>query len=258
MKMKRPLILVSNDDSVNAKGIKELINFVRPFGDVVVVAPDFHQSGMGCALSASVPIHYREVHKEEGLVIYACSGTPTDCIKLAKNEILKGLPDLIVSGINHGDNSAVNAHYSGTMGAAIEGCISGVPSIAFSLCDHAEDANFTPLKEIIQQLVKLVLAEGLPQWTCLNVNFPFEPDYKGIKVCEQAMGRWVNELDPCPRLGDPNYFWLSGNFQADDPNNEKSDFWALQNGYVAITPISVDVTSYNYIETLNELLNTKE
>ena len=255
---KMPLILISNDDGIMAKGLHELIKFLRPLGELVVMAPDSPRSGSGCALTVTHPVHYQLVRRDVGLTIYKCTGTPADCIKLARNTVLDRVPDLVIGGINHGDNSATNVHYSGTMGVAIEGCLNGIPSIGFSLCSHEVDADFEPTGSYIRAITKMVLEKGLPPLVCLNVNFPFEPDYKGIKVCEQAMGRWVNELDPCPRLGDPNYFWLSGNFQADDPNNEKSDFWALQNGYVAITPISVDVTSYNYIETLNELLNTKE
>ncbi len=254
MKERRPLILVSNDDGVTAKGLNELISYIRVFGDVVVVAPDSAQSGKACAVSASTPIHYREVHKEEGLEIYACSGTPVDCVKLAKNVLLNRNPDLLVSGINHGDNSAVNVHYSGTVGAAIEGCISAIPSLAFSLCNHDADADFSKTKSYIQQLVQLVLKEGLPQWTCLNVNFPEAVVYRGLKVCEQATGRWVKELEPCPRTRDKNYYWLSGNFQAQEPDNDKTDFWALHNGYVAITPITVEVTAHHYIEKLSDLL----
>ena len=258
MKEKKPLILVSNDDGILAKGLKELVSFVRPYGDVVVIAPDTPQSGMGCAILASVPIHYREIHKEEGLAFYSCSGTPADCVKLAKSIILEREPDLVVSGINHGDNSGVNVHYSGTVGAAKEGCISGIPSLAFSLCNHDEDADFSETKAYVEQFVELALTQGLPAWTCLNINFPHESGYKGVKVCEQATGRWINELEPCPRMGDLNYYWLSGNFRPHELNNGKSDYTALKNGYVAVTPITVDITANSYMEKLSDLLQREK
>ena len=175
MKEKRPLILVSNDDGVTAKGVNELVRYIRTFGDVVMVAPDSPQSGMGCAVSASTPIHYREVHKEEGLEIYACSGTPVDCVKLAKNVLLDRNPDLLVSGINHGDNSAVNVHYSGTVGAAIEGCISEIPSLAFSLCNHDADADFS--------------AEKLEEWRVKHIIDRFN------RESSMALTLWDNPTD---------------------------------------------------------------
>ena len=142
MENKRPLILVSNDDGIMAKGINELVKFLRPLGDIVVMAPDAPRSGSGCALTVTQPVHYQLVKKEVGLTVYKCSGTPTDCIKLARNTVLDRTPDLVVGGINHGDNSATNVHYSGTMGVVFEGCLNGIPSIGFSLCNHAPDADF--------------------------------------------------------------------------------------------------------------------
>lgn len=253
MENQKPLIFISNDDGVSAKGINELIRFLRPLGDIVVMAPDSARSGNGCALSVTTPVFYELLSEEPGLKIYSCTGTPTDCVKLACNTVLDRNPDLIVGGINHGDNSGTNVHYSGTMGVAIEGCLKGIPSIGFSLCDHAPDADFQPVEKYIQQIASTVLEHGLPVRTCLNVNFPCG-EIKGIKVCEQAVGQWTREWEPCPRRGKSNHYWLTGEFINLEPENEKSDNWALANGYVAITPTTVDMTDYDFIDILRERL----
>lgn len=246
----KPLILISNDDGVTAKGINELIKFLRPLGELVVMAPDSARSGNGCALSVTQPVHYRLIRQEPALRIYACTGTPTDCVKLARNTILDREPDLVVAGINHGDNSGTNVHYSGTMGAAIEGCLNGIPAIGFSLCDHHPNADFEPCAKYIVAITRMVLEKGLPDRVCLNVNFPKAAEIKGIKVCEQAVGRWQKEWEPCPRQHDDCYFWLSGNFVNTEPENERTDNWALAQGYASITPTTVDVTAYDFIEEL--------
>ncbi|NDW13653.1 5'/3'-nucleotidase SurE [Bacteroides sp. 214] len=258
MNNNKPLILISNDDGFTAKGINELIKYLRPLGEVVVMAPDSPRSGSGCALTPTVPVHYRLVKQEPGLTIYACSGTPSDCVKLARNTVLNRTPDLVVGGINHGDNSGTNVHYSGTMGVAIEGCLNYIPSIGFSLCDHDCDADFSPCEPYIREIASMVLEKGLPKRVCLNVNFPKLPQFKGIKVCEQALGRWMHEFESCPRRHDDKYFWLTGEFVPDAPVNEKSDNWALANGYVAITPTTVDVTAYEFISELQSRLSITE
>ena len=251
MENKKPLILISNDDGISSKGIKELVKFVRHLGEIVVVAPDQHRSGNSSALTVVSPVHYKKVKEEEGVTWYSCSGTPVDCIKLAKGEILSQVPDLILGGINNGDNSAVNVHYSGTMGIAIEGCLGGIPSIGYSLCNHDADADFSSLKAIISKVTEEVLQTGLPDLTCLNVNFPMG-EIKGVKVCTQSRGSWTQEWERCPRSFDPNYFWLGGSFKPEQPISEKSDYWALQNGYASITPTKVDVTAYQELEQLTE------
>ncbi|MDR3118783.1 MAG: 5'/3'-nucleotidase SurE [Mediterranea sp.] len=253
MEKKIPLILVSNDDGVHAKGINELIRFLRPLGNIVVMAPDSARSGSGCALSITRPVSYEQLSEEPGMTVYSCSGTPVECIKLACGAVLDREPDLIVGGINHGDNSGTNVHYSGTMGIAIEGCLKGIPSIGFSLCDHTPGADFGHLEAHVRHITSVVLQYGLPARTCLNVNFPCGK-IKGIKVCEQAVGQWQREWDPCPRKGEANYFWLSGEFINTDPANGKSDNWALANGYAAITPTTVDMTDYPFIDQLKERL----
>ena len=246
----RPLILISNDDGVNAKGIRELVGFLRPLADLVVMAPDAPRSGFACSITCHEPVSYKLVHEEPGLTVYQCSGTPTDCVKLAFYSVLKRIPDLVVGGINHGDNSSVNNHYSGTMGIAKEGCLKGIPSIAFSSCFYNEDANLEPLRPYVEQIVSKVLAEGLPNGVCLNVNFPATETFKGVKVCRMTRGSWINEIvkEHHPRGYD--YFWVVGEYRNDEPQAEDSDQWALNHGYVAITPTTIDVTAYDFMDTV--------
>lgn len=254
MEKKKPLILISNDDGIAAKGINELIRFLRPLGDLVVMAPDSPRSGSGCAMTVTQPVHYQLVRQDVGLTVYKCTGTPADCVKLARHSVLDRDPDLVVGGINHGDNSATSVHYSGTMGVVIEGCLNGIPSIGFSLCSHDADANFEATAPFIRKIAAMVLEKGLPPLVCLNVNFPDTADIKGVKVCEQSKGQWISEWVSCPRLNDKNYYWLTGEFVDHEPDNEKNDHWALANGYVAITPTTVDVTAYGFIEELRQLM----
>ena len=184
----KPLILLSNDDGYQAKGINELIKALRDEADLVVVAPDGPRSGASGAITSAVPVHYEKMSEEEGLVVYKCSGTPVDCTKLALHAIVDRIPDMVIGGINHGDNSSVNVHYSGTMGVVIEGCLKGIPSIGFSLCNHAADADFSFTLPYVKSIVKNTLANGLPYGTCLNVNFPDTENLKGIRICRQTDG----------------------------------------------------------------------
>lgn len=248
----KPLILISNDDGHEAKGINELISFLRPLGEIIVMAPDSARSGMSCAITADRPVKYSLVRKEKGLTVYKCTGTPADCIKLAAFDVLDRQPDVIIGGINHGDNSAVNVHYSGTMGVVVEGCLRGVPSIGFSLCDHDPDADFSPLKESVCRITSKVLQSGLPTGVCLNMNFPKLKEFKGIRICRQTIGKWENEWEKRQRPHGGDYFWLTGNFVNHESENEDTDQWALSHGYVAITPTRVDVTSYETMEQLRK------
>ncbi|MFR5960303.1 MAG: 5'/3'-nucleotidase SurE [Bacteroides stercoris] len=209
MENQRPLILISNDDGIIAKGISELIKFLRPLGEIVVMAPDAPRSGNACALTVTEPIHYQLLRKDVGLTVYKCSGTPADCVKLAFHTVLDRKPDLVVGGINHGDNSSVNVHYSGTMGVVIEGCLKGVPSIGFSLCNHARTPILSRRESISARLPARVLEKGLPPLTCLNVNFPDTQELKGVKICEQAKGQWTNEWENFAHRGDAHYYWLT-------------------------------------------------
>ena len=210
MKKEKPLILLSNDDGVEAKGLNELIRGLRGMGEIIVMAPDGPRSGASGAITSEHPVKYYKVREEEDLTVYKCTGTPVDCVKLALHTVVPRRPDVVIGGINHGDNSSVNVHYSGTMGVVFEGCLNGIPSIGFSLCNHAPDADFEAAGPYIRNIAAMILEKGLPPLTCLNVNFPDTADIKGVKICEQAKGRWTNEWAACPRLNDSNYFWLTG------------------------------------------------
>lgn len=249
----KPLIFISNDDGVWAKGINELIRFLQPIGELVVMAPTAPRSGHGCALTVAHPVSYELVSSEPGVTIYACSGTPVDCVKLGLDSVvLDRKPDLVVSGINHGENAGINVHYSGTMGVAIEGCLKGISSIGFSLDNHASDADFQHLEKHVQQIVSTVLSTKLPERTCLNVNFP-AGEIKGIKICEQAIGQWTKEWEPVQN-GKQHTFLLTGEFVNMAPENTNTDSWAIANGYVAITPTIVDMTNYSFLNTLKQIM----
>ena len=250
MKKEKPLILLSNDDGVEAKGLNELIRGLRGMGEIIVMAPDGPRSGASGAITSEHPVRYYKVREEEDLTVYKCTGTPVDCVKLALHTVVPRRPDVVIGGINHGDNSSVNVHYSGTMGVVIEGCLKGVPSIGFSLCNHEPNADFEPAGPYIREIARLVLEKGLPPLTCLNVNFPDTKELKGVKICEQTKGQWTNEWENFAHRGDAHYYWLTGEFENNDAENEKNDHWALDNGYVAITPTTVDATAYGLIDEL--------
>lgn len=251
MTNERPLILVSNDDGYRAQGLNELIGFLRTIADVVVLAPATPRSGSGCSITSSLPIKLVKDLQEPGVTRWICSGTPADCIKLALHVLFpERKPDLIVGGINHGDNSSVNAHYSGTMGIAIEGALKGIPSVAFSLCDHSNSADFMPLKPYIIAITRKVLEMGLPAGTCLNVNFPKAAEFKGIKVCRQTRGDWQDEFEALERKNGEKHFWMTGEYRNDEPDSTDTDHWALDNGYIAITPTTIDLTAYSLMEMM--------
>lgn len=251
MKIIKPTILVVNDDGITAPGIKALIEVMQTLGNVIVVAPDGPQSGMGHAITIGKPLRLDKVELYEGVEMYKCSGTPVDCVKLAVNKIFKGKkPDLCVSGINHGLNNSINILYSGTMSAAVEGAIESIPSIGFSLDDFENEADFSYSKKYIEIITKQVLKNGLAPGTLLNVNFPKGAGIKGVKICRQANAKWAEEFDE--RL-DPNkrkYYWLTGIFQNND-HGEDTDVWALQHGYVSVVPVQFDMTAHHAIPILN-------
>ena len=252
MKQKsKPNILVVNDDGITAPGIKNLIDVMKELGNVVVVAPDGPQSGMGHAITIGKPLRFDRVDLYEGVEMYKCSGTPVDCVKLAVNKIFKGKkPDLCVSGINHGLNNSINVIYSGTMSAAVEGAIEGIPSIGFSLDDFSEGADFSHCKKIIKSISEEVLKHGLPQATLLNVNFPKGAELKGIKICRQANAKWAEEFDERKDPYERPYYWLTGIFQNND-KGEDTDVWALENGFVSVVPVQFDLTAHHAIPILN-------
>ncbi|MCC9135525.1 5'/3'-nucleotidase SurE [Pontibacter silvestris] len=253
--MAKPLILVSNDDGITAPGIHMLVKVAKKIGDVVVVAPDSPQSGMGHAITIGNTLRLDKSIALEDLDVeaYECSGTPADCVKLAKFHVLKDRrPDLVVSGINHGSNSSISVLYSGTMSAAIEGAIEGFPAIGFSLCDYGHDADFSHTEEFVEQIIRQAIENGIPENVALNVNFPKKSSekIKGIKICRQAHAKWQEEFDE--RL-DPNnrrYFWMTGSFVNFD-KGEDTDEWALVNNYVSVVPCQFDMTAHHAVARLN-------
>ncbi len=248
------LILVTNDDGVEAKGIKFLTEIAQHFGDVVVIAPDKGKSGMSHSVSLNEPIYIDKVSEKPGLEIYACSGTPADSVKIALHKILKRKPDLILSGINHGSNASVSAIYSGTVAAAREGSMNGITSIAFSLLSHEPDADFTAAAKYVQVIIEKVVQNGIAKQTCLNVNIPNVPEneIKGIRICRQTLGKWIEEFDYRVNPHNKDYYWLTGKFSNFEPSAEDTDEWALNNNYVAIVPIEVDLTSYTALKDIQK------
>ncbi len=249
-----PVILVTNDDGINAKGIQCLIEMVKPFGRIVVVAPKEGNSGMSHAITMKTPLRLKKIARADDVEFYSVNGTPVDCIKLAMSQVLKNPPDLIVSGINHGSNSSVSILYSGTMAAVIEGCLYGIPAIGFSLLDYMPDADFTGVMNHCPQVIERVLKTGLPIRTCLNVNIPAIPssEIKGIKVCRQNKGIWREEFEKRTDPRGYEYFWLTGYYHNEEPDVTDTDEHALNNGYISIVPISTDLTDYNLLNSFKK------
>ncbi len=254
LKKKDRLILVTNDDGVNALGLSVLIEVMRPYGQLVVIAPERARSGMSHAITIQVPLRVEKIREEENVIVYACSGTPVDCIKLAMDQILDRKPDIIVSGINHGSNASINVIYSATMAAAIEGCMNGIPSAGFSLLSHSKRPDFEASKVYVDKVMQSVFENGVPEDICLNVNIPLgKPDQiKGIKVCRQTKGMWVEEFDKRFDPNDQEYYWLTGSFINYEDFAEDTDEYALKNKYVSIVPIHADLTSYSMISHLKK------
>ena len=249
----KPLILVTNDDGITAPGIRMLIEVMNEIGDVVVVAPDSPQSGMGHAISVNSVLYCNPTTVDEGPQLeYSCSGTPADCVKMAKNLILNKTPDLCVSGINHGANSSINVIYSGTMSAAVEAGIEGIPAIGFSLLDYDWNADFRSSREFVKKIALNVLLNGLADGVVLNVNIPKlkKEEIKGVKICRQANGNWKEEFDKRTSPFGKEYYWLSGEFVNKDKGLD-TDIWALENGYISVVPVHFDMTAHHAIQKLN-------
>jgi len=258
----KPLILISNDDGYQAKGINQLVEMLSDMAEILVCAPDSARSGFSCAFSATTPLCLVKQKEKPGVEVWSSNGTPTDCVKLALDQLLPNRrPNMVIGGINHGDNASVNTHYSGTMGVTLEGCMKYIPSVAFSLCDHDEDADFSPLRPYIRDITAHVLHKGLPKGVCLNVNFPKlgvgETDFKGVKVCRMSPGCWINEIVTCHHPRGYDYHWMVGRYRNDAPESTDTDRWALDHGYVAITPTRIDVTAYEAFEELAYLSSSE-
>ncbi|MFA9290378.1 MAG: 5'/3'-nucleotidase SurE [Solirubrobacteraceae bacterium] len=250
--MNKPLILVTNDDGIDAYGIRALIAVMNELGDVYVVAPDSPQSGMGHAVTINATLHLEEYNKFPGpQKEWSCSGTPADCVKLAKQQILPRLPDLCVSGINHGSNSGISVIYSGTMSAAIEAAIENIPAIGFSLNDYSFNPDFETSKYFVKKIAQQVLQNKLPNNIALNVNIPLGKlqDIHGIKVCRQANSLWVEEFEKRIDPRGKDYFWLTGYLKNNDEGTDTDEF-ALKNNYVSIVPVKADLTSYTTIRAI--------
>ena len=249
----QPTILITNDDGINAPGIRALISVMAEIGHVIVVAPDSPQSAMGHAITINSTLYLTKISAENASIFeYSCSGTPVDCVKLAVNELMKKKPDLCVSGVNHGSNSSINVIYSGTMSAAVEAGIEGIPAIGFSLLDYEWNADFEQIKPFIKKITLEVLSKKLPESTVLNVNFPklkFD-EIKGIKICRQAKAIWMEKFDKRKTPFGKDYYWLTGEFINQD-KGEDTDEWALSNGYISIVPVQFDLTAHHAIQQLN-------
>ncbi len=239
----RPVILVTNDDGITAPGIRNLIEAVKPLGDIIVVAPDSPQSGTGHAITIGDPLRLDKTDIYGDILAWQCSGTPVDCVKLARDKILHRKPDLCVSGINHGSNCSINIIYSGTMSAAMEAAIEGVPSVGFSLLDYRYEADFTVSRYVARTIAQKMLEQKLPEHTLLNVNIPVAtPEtFKGLKLCRQAYAKWKEEFDHRTDPRGRDYYWMTGKFINLDEGDE-TDVEALDKGYASIVPVKFDFT----------------
>ncbi|MEG1586890.1 MAG: 5'/3'-nucleotidase SurE [Bacteroidales bacterium] len=249
-KDRKPVILVTNDDGVSAKGINSLIEALRGLGHIIVVAPDSARSGQSGAITPNRRLELVKVREEESLEVYQTNGTPVDCVKLAMNELLENKPDLLVSGINHGSNAAVSILYSGTMGAVLEGCVLGINSVGFSLCNLEKDADFSKSIQYARVIAEDVLKRGIQQGICLNVNIPDSENIKGIRVCRQAAGYWAKEFERKSDEAGNEGYWLTGYFHNLEPDAEDTDEWALREGFVSVVPCRIDMTAHRFISEL--------
>jgi 5'-nucleotidase len=252
-KQDRPVILVTNDDGVTAPGLRNLVEAVRDLGQIVVVAPDKPQSGMGHAITIGYPLRLDPVSIMEGIETWQCSGTPVDCVKLAVDKVLHRKPDICLSGINHGPNHSINVIYSGTMSAAIEAAIEGIPSLGFSLLDYSLEADFTAARHYAHLLVEKVLKDKIHRHLSLNVNIPALPMdlLKGVKVCRQAYAKYEEDFNERTDPRGKKYYWLTGEFVNFDEGTD-TDVWALENNFVSVVPVQFDMTNYTIKQQLEK------
>lgn len=257
----RPLILISNDDGVEAEGIRQLTSMVRDLGDVVVCAPDSARSGSGMAFSCHTPLRLRRVREEEGLHVYSCNGTPCDCVKLACEMLVDRRPSIVLSGINHGDNAGVNALYSGTIAVCFEAALKHLPAVGFSSCKLPREVDFSALRPYVRSLTQAVLNHGLPDGLCLNVNAPDAETFAGVQLCRMGRGNWVNELEERTDPRQHKYWWVAGRFVSEEqPQSDAarmplpSDLSMLSQGFITITPLQTDLTAYSALDSLRQML----
>jgi 5'-nucleotidase len=248
------LILLTNDDGLYAAGLKTLLEVMEEFGKVVLISTVESMSGMSQALTVKTPLRVKLLEENDNHRIYTCNGTPTDCVKLAVNQLLERMPDCVASGINHGSNASVSVLYSGTMAAAIEGCLYGITSVGFSLNNFSPTADFSVCKKYIRTVMKKLAVEPLPPGICLNVNIPAakKDEIKGIKICRQSKGNWKEEFEKRKDPMGKTYYWLTGIFRNHEPDATDTDEWAIANNFVSVVPVTVDMTAHWYIDKLNE------
>ncbi|MBN1339208.1 MAG: 5'/3'-nucleotidase SurE [Bacteroidales bacterium] len=251
--MADPTILVTNDDGIHAPGLRKLISIAREFGRVAVVAPDGPRSGMSHAITSGTPLRLKKLAEDNDYSEYVCTGTPVDAIKMGEQIVLKKRPDLVLSGINHGSNASVNIIYSGTMGAALEACIDGIPAIGFSILDYSSGADFSAVDDYVRIIIRNTLEHGLPEHTCLNVNIPAinREAIRGIKVCKQAKGKWEEEFDVRIDPHNHHYYWLTGAFRDGDTSPD-SDSFALANNFISIVPVHFDFTAHHAVNDIRK------
>lgn len=249
---RKPRILVSNDDGITSPGLHALYKELKKLGPTTVVAPDAERSAVGHAITTLTPLRAKPFQLGRESIGYAVNGTPADCVKLAVGALLEEPPDLVVSGINLGPNTATNIIYSGTVSAATEGRILGIPSIAVSLGAFV-DPTWSVAAAFARQLGRRVLESGLPPRVLLNVNVPNLPkeQIKGVKFTRQGESAFVEDFaireDPRRQL----YYWLAGSYKMRD-TDEDTDAWAIDNGWISVTPISFDLTAYQFLPDIRD------
>lgn len=247
MKYKKPLILVTNDDGITSPGIKALVEVAKDFGNVCVIAPDKPQSGMGHAITVHSGIMVIQQDFTGTKAAFSCTGTPADCVKLGKYHLLHEKPDICLSGINHGSNVSLNVIYSGTMSAALEGALEGIPSIGISLCSNNKDIELEASKKVTNILLETFLINKPDNNLCLNVNVPDVPfgEIKGIRFCRQGRGNWKEFYEEHKDKNGEEFLWLTGKFENFEKGKTDTDLWALSHNYVSIVPIHADMTNYD-------------
>ena len=252
-KKEKPVILITNDDDITSPGIRNLVEAVKDLGKVVVVAPDKPQSGMGHAITIGSPLRMNKMNLFGDIEAWQTTGTPVDCVKLAVDKILHRKPDICLSGINHGANHSINVIYSGTMSAAMEASIEGIPSIGFSLLDYRYEADFTGSRMIVSKIVKKILEQKMDKHLLLNVNIPAVPasEIKGIKICKQAYAKYEEDFDERLDPHGKKYYWLTGEFVNFDKSKD-TDVWALSHNYVSVVPVQFDLTNYTLKKQLEK------
>ncbi len=250
--MDKPLILVSNDDGYQAKGVRELVKCLAKIGTVIAVCPDAPRSAQSMAITVAQALRItRAETPADGVEMWKVNGTPADCVKLAMHTIMDRMPDLVVAGINHGSNASINVLYSGTMGAVMEGCAFGVPSIGFSLTSHDADADFNGCLPFVERIVKGVLRDGLPEGVALNVNIPATNPYpEKMQFCRECKGKWTDEYQEYVDPHGEKFYWLKGNFINEEPDSTDTDEWALRHGIVSIVAENLERTARNSLPPL--------